>query len=352
MQLFIVPKGKAGGDVLAAIEESVQAHLDQMFEQDAKHSAIEHGVGRTGAGHDSGERKARVAAQLRECEAQMNFHAGRALDLAMQLVYAKGTDRVLGREYPGVDGKAIREDWKTHDLKRLYDRIVAEVGRGVDDEFEDTYQQALHKGFLDLILDDEFLRRITLPRNAPFTERSKGGTTAGADMTLDHGDFRDALGFTALKTKSDFGQLPQATFPEFLMKADSMYYASDVKGSRRNMRWEHYASRDHESGRPYVVIGCEFFARLVRGIVDLSNNQRLWDDDFALRWHERSRHIVAETVWWHLLQRYEKGSKLAQMRPPEDMLREIRQRYRPAKVLDSYDSLHQTLKMESVPTPD
>ena len=101
MRLFIVPKGKAGGDVLAAIEESVQAHLDQMFEQDAKHSAIEHGVGRTGAGHESGERKARVPAQLRECEAHMNFHAGRALDLAMQLVYGKGTDRVLGREYPG-----------------------------------------------------------------------------------------------------------------------------------------------------------------------------------------------------------------------------------------------------------
>ena len=93
MRLFIVPKGKAGGDVLAAIEESVQAHLDQMFEQDAKHSSIEHGVGRTGIGHGPGESKARATGQLRECEAQMNFHAGRNLDLAMQLVYAKGTDR-------------------------------------------------------------------------------------------------------------------------------------------------------------------------------------------------------------------------------------------------------------------
>ena len=344
MRLFMVPKGKAGGDVLAAIEESVQAHLDQMFEQDAKHSAIEHGVGRTGAGHESGERKARVPAQLRECEAHMNFHAGRALDLAMQLVYGKGTDRVLGREYPGVDGKAIKKDRETHHLKALYDRIVAEVGRGVDDEFEDRYQRALHKCFLDVILDDEPLVRITLPRNAPFTEKSRGGTTSGAEMTHDHGDLRDLFGFVSLNSETDFAQLPQATFPEFLAKADSMYYASDLQGCRRNMRWEDYESRDHESGRPYVVIGCEFFARLVRGIVDLSNNQRLWDADFALRWHERSRHIVAETVRLHLLQRYEKGSKLAQMRPPEDMLREIRQRYQPAKVLDSYDSLHRTVK--------
>ena len=68
----------------------------------------------------------------------------------MQLVYGKGTDRVLGREYPGVDRKAIKKDRKTHDLKRLYDRIVAQVGRGVDDEFEDTYQQALHRGIVYL----------------------------------------------------------------------------------------------------------------------------------------------------------------------------------------------------------
>ena len=352
MQIFFTPKGKAGGDVLAAIEESVQAHLDQMFEQDAKHSAIEHGVGRTGAGHDSGERKARVAAQLRECEAQMNFHAGRALDLAMQLVYAKGTDRILGREYPGVDGKVISKDRKTHELKALYDRIVAEVGRGVDDEFEDSYRRALHKGFLDVILDDEPLVRITLPRNAPFTEKSRGGTTSGAEITHDHGDLRDLFGFVSLNSETDFGQLPQATFPEFLAKADSMYYASDLQGRRRNMRWEDYASRDHESGRPYAVIGCEFFARLVGGIVDLSDNQRLWDDDFALRWHERSRHIVGETVGRHLVQRYEKGSELAPMRSPEDMLREIRQAYRPAKVLDSYESLHRTVKLESVSGDD
>ena len=205
---------------------------------------------------------------------------------------------------------------------------------------------------MDVILDDEPRVRITLPRNTPFTEKSRGGTTSGAEVTHDHGDWRDLFGFVSLNPKSDFGQLPQATFPEFLAKADSMYYASDLQGCRRNMRWEDYASRDHESGRPYAVIGCEFFARLVSGIVNLSDDQRLWDDDFALRWHERSRHIVGETVRLHLVQRYEKGSELAQMRTPEDMLSEARQSYQPAKVLDSYDSLHITVRLESVSGDD
>ena len=258
----------------------------------------------------------------------------------------------LGTRVPGVDGKAIKKDRETHHLKALYDRIVAEVGRGVDDEFEDRYRRALHKDLLDVILDDEPLVRITLPRNAPFTEKSRGGTTSGAEMTYDHGDLRDLFGFVSLNSETDFGQLPQATFPEFLAKADSMYYASDLQGRRRNMRWEDYASRDHESGRPYAVIGCEFFARLVVGIVDLSDNQRLWDDDFALRWHERSRHIAGETVGLHLVQRYEKGSELAPMRAAEEMLQEARQSYQPPKILESYDSLHHPVRLESVSGDD
>lgn len=49
------------------------------------------------------------------------------------------------------------------------------------------------------------------------------------------------------------------TFGEFLKKADAVYYADDVRGPRKNMRWAHYNARDHEYGeRPHVVAGIMF----------------------------------------------------------------------------------------------
>ena len=86
----------------------------------------------------------------------------------------------------------------------------------------------------------------------------------------------------------------------------------------------------------------------VRGIVEVSNKQRLWHDDFARRWHERSRYIVSRRVELLVAQRYRKGGKLAEMRPVEEMLRKAREIYRPAGALDSYDLQHRRVELDRV----
>ena len=113
------------------------------------------------------------------------------------------------------------------------------------------------------------------------------------------------------------------------------------------MRWEHYAARDHEPGQPYVVIGCAFFARLVRGVVGVSNNQRLWHDDFAVRWHERSNYIVSRRVDSLIAQRYQDGGELPEMRPVDELLGEAREMYRRVDVRESYRFLHRRLELTS-----
>ena len=331
-----------------ALRESIQAHFEQMFQQDAKLNVLNYAVGRTRTpmGHPPDD-FVQAMVQQRECEAQMNFHAGRALELGLHLVYAKGTDRLMGRETPAVEAKVIKKDRGSHSLVKLYNRIVNEVGRGVRRELEHVYQQALHKGVFDFEVDGKVVRRGAVPRNNPFYERVELTQVDGAERSVDHST--ESFGFYE-PSKSGFCLGPPEDFRGLLTRVDAMYYEPDVSGPRRGIRWEHYAARDHEPGRPYIVVGILFFARLVQAVVRLSYNQRLWNDDFALRWHERRSYNVDTRLKVDLNQRYEEND-LSKLRSPEDMVQRLRRLSGPAKVPASYDSLHETLKVVTKPPP-
>ncbi len=70
------------------------------------------------------------------------FHAGKAVELATQLIYAFGADWVMRREYPGVAERTIEKDINQgHDLGRLYHRILGEMKyRDMKNALEDSYQ--------------------------------------------------------------------------------------------------------------------------------------------------------------------------------------------------------------------
>lgn len=287
---FHTPIGRAGSDQVDAMEESVNAHLEQMFLQRVKQDLLFFGVGRTTMRDDNVRR---LDAQRRECEGQMVFHAGRALELSMQIIYARGSDRIIGREFPGVDKKILREDLKSHDLLALYTRIIDLGMSDLDKAFEDKYQHAVHRGIVS-IYDGRQTLDIWTQDQRPFTERSTGNLADGEEYTMDHVDFRDL--FMRPDGTSDFAKMSERTFEEFLKKADSVYYERDVAKKRRNMRWGGYSSRDHEVGRSYVVVGVYFFARLVHGIIELSGQPWTWHKDYLKRRIEREHHSVMKRM--------------------------------------------------------
>ena len=316
MQMFQTPEGKAGSDQVDSMIESVHAEIEQMFDQSAKGKTLEFGVGRTTAYSTAPDVKIQLDAQKRECEAQIVFHAGRALELALQIIYARGTDRILGREYPGIDRKQMQKDTKKHELTWLYNKILRELSsRNMKDGFEDVYQHALHSGVVDLYLGETLLDSFYWPENEPFREGVQARITDGAEMTLDHSSITDVM--RALLSRgigeSQFDHMPYDTFEEFLKKADAVYYESDSNEKRRNMRWANYSARDHESGRPYVVVGTEFFARLVKGIIELSHNQSTWHQDFTQRWHERRRHDIRKLMETHARQNFKEKIEFPEM---------------------------------------
>ncbi len=100
------PEGAAGEDTRFAIEESVNSHLERMFMQAAKNDALGYSIGRA-SGHGAGPSEHRRFQALRaECDAAVSFHAGRALDLALQLFFAVTSNQIFGRasrENPGAD---------------------------------------------------------------------------------------------------------------------------------------------------------------------------------------------------------------------------------------------------------
>ena len=104
------------------------------------------------------------------------------------------------------------------------------------------------------------------------------------------------------------------------------------------MRWAHYSARDHERGRPYVVVGTRFFARLVQGLVGMAAEQWMWHPQLARRWHERRRMIVQDVVKGHMAQSFTGNPELPSMTAVDEMMESFRSR-RSART-DDYDSLH------------
>lgn len=351
MKTFVTPTGKAGCDQIDAMEESVQTEIEQMFSQSAKRAALEHAVGRTGLRPYQADGKIQLDAQKRECEAQVAFHAGRALELAMHLVYARGADRILGREYPGVDSAMVVKDRRSHSLLQLYGRIITELtDRDMASAFEDVYLESLHCGVFDIYLDDNLKYSFKVAANTPFREISKGGIMDGAELTLDHSQgFGELLGVKIDRGLSKFEQMPHDTFEAFLKKTDAVYYEADSNGTRKNIRWAHYSSRDHEYGRPYVIVGCDFFARLVCGVVGLSHEPWTWDEGFARRWHARSQYIIGKLMRAHLKQNYEEDVVLPEMKSIESSMLWFRESVRKLRPLEMFDLLHTPYKLTSEP---
>ena len=136
------------------------------------------------------------------------------------------------------------------------------------DALEHVYQKALHRGLVDIRVDGERVGMFCRPEDLPFRETATSRISDGTEMTLDHVGVE---GLFIAQRGSEFSEMREDTFENFLTKADQSYYERDMPNAKRrdDMRWSHYSARDHEPGRPYVVIGPEFFARLVRGIVQL-----------------------------------------------------------------------------------
>ena len=323
MEQYITPTGRAGSDQIDAMTESVQSELEQMFFQVAKLKSLIHGVGRTGITSDGPDSKIKLQAQKRECQAQTASHGGRAIELAMHILYARGMDRILGREYPGVCPKQMKKDRKNHSLKSLYDRICNEFdGRDMQKAFEDAYQTTLHSGLTDLYCDGELVETFLSLNNVPFREVAERAVIEDAERTLDHLDGVDNLFGNQADGNSEFSKIPDS-FASFLAKADAAYYESDTDGKRRNIQWMNYNARDHESARPYVIIGDEFFARLVKGILDLANQRWTWHNDFKNRWHERRQSIIGKLVETHIEQNYTQPVDLPEMIAIEDAILQL-----------------------------
>lgn len=325
MQYYQKPPGdSAGSDQVDALEESVQAHIEQMFDQVAKRNVLDFGVGRTTTKRSTND--TRLDAQRRECDAQTMFHAGRALELALQVVYARGANRIIGREYPGVSKDEIKRDREGgHGLRRLYQQIIDDLDcRDMESAFEDVYQTALHKGIIDIYFDGKLVTSLLQLKDLPFSETAVHSMSSGVEYTLDHSSAKDLI-FPANTEPSEFSKMPYRTFVEFLKKADASYYESDIpdkegNSRRSNMRWAHYSARDHEYGRPYVVVGVEFFARLVRGIITLSNQAWVWDKAFAERFMARHQSYAIENIKVIANQNFKDEVRLPEPIPVESLL--------------------------------
>ena len=156
-------------------------------------------------------------------------------------------------------------------------------------------------------------------------------------MTLDHlGDTVDLVGLS--NEESDFSKIPEDTFTGFLAKADVTYYGG------KNMHWSRYSARDHEYGRPYVVIGSEFFGRLVQGIVQLSNQPGVWGESFSRRFHERRQYNIMGLMETHANQNFDEPIELPPMISIDEAMK--RHHWPLQRSRSRYDFLHQKLELE------
>ena len=330
MYTFQTPVGRAGSDQLYGILESINSHLERMFFQAAKRSILKHGVGRTTSTAEGIDSKVQLHAQQRDCDAVITFHAGKAVELSMQLVYAHGTDRIMGREYPGVRENTINKDvGRGHDLVRLYHRILAAMhDRDMKHAFEGVYQKAINRGINGVFIDGKFSWwEFATVEDMPFREEAIRFVGDGMEVTTDHTEAGEIL-FPRTQS-TDFTRMPLETFDQFLGKADAAYYEGDIpdkegRTSRKNMRWADYSARDHEYGRVYAVAGTAFFARLVNELVSLAHQQWIWHEEFALRWWQRRKYNVHQLLEAHVKQNFQEEIEFPDMIAAEEAMASCR----------------------------
>ena len=321
MKFFQTPKGRAGMDQLDGIQESISSHLERMFLQSAKRNLLQYELGNTTSTTEGNNRKMQLYIKQRGCNAAIMFHAGRSVELSMQLIYAFGTDRIMGRENPKVKKSEITRDRRSHSLNDLRERILKDLpDRDLESALEDAYQIALNQGLLNVLVDGSPSCLVfETVEDAPFREMTTNYIADGLELTADHIEFKDLLFYRSVR--SEFSKMSIDTFPEFLSKADKSYYETS------NLRWSDYSARDHEHGRPYVVVGINFFARLVRELVKLANQQWIWDDNLALRWWGRRKHRIRSLLDNHAKQNFREQIEFPEMIPPEEDMKRYREIY-------------------------
>ena len=321
MQTFQTPRGEAGIDQIIALQESIQSQVEQMFAQQAKKDSIEFGLAAKPRS-DVADETVRINARIRECEALITFHAGRALELALHVLYARGANRILGREFEGMtpdEQKQLNKDRNTHDLHSVYRLILKDVKHGnIKVALEYRYQQTLHKGGVDINVDDDVISSLLIGDDVPFHEKVMTGITDGTEKTFDQSDVnRSSL---PKIVDSDFTKMPLRSFEDFLKKADSVYYGL------KNARWAHYTARDHQYGRQYVVVGTKFFARLVQQVVNLSGQAWLWNNKHLDRFIVRHTYNVKKRVAALIGQNFVEEVELSELRSIEEMREFFRSR--------------------------
>ena len=265
----------------------------------------------------------------------------------MSIVYARGVDRILGREYPDVSDEQMKKDRASHGLHSLYERIRQDLSdRNIDDAFEDIYHRALHEGIVDVVLDEKVISSVLERQDSPFWEINTSKLMDGAELTLDHSKFEDLFNF--LDGTSKFMQIPTDTFEQFLTKADALYYETDLGTKRRrNMRWSHYAARDNEYSRPRVTIGIRFFGRLIKAIVELSNQQWMWDEGFLRRWHARRQYNIKNLMKIHAMQNFNVGISFPEMISVQDAMKQAPKSEASENLKRGYDGLHTNLSFKT-----
>ena len=126
------------------------------------------------------------------------------------------------------------------------------------------------------------------------------------------------------------------------------FYERDMAKRRDDMRWSHYSARDHETGRPYAVIGSEFFARLVKGIVHLSHQRWTWNQEFAQCRYQHLQYNAMETMKALAQQHLSEPVELPEPMPIDEAMRVLGGVGEPARHAPrgGYDYLHSALEFE------
>ena len=349
MKTWHTPKGAAGSDQVYAMEESAHAEIEKMFSQAAKRNVLDYGIERTVNRPDSADISLRQSAQRRECDSGIVFHAARALEITLNVLLARATNRIPGREHPDMseDQKdQIHKERRTHGLKPLHERIVglngSPSGQHLKCAMEDIYQQTLHEGITDVFVDGERLGQFVLEvARIPFFRKMMGGLRDGSEITTDHvKNYSDVI--FALEREP----IIPGTFENFLEEADRAYYESDLTGKGRNLSWARYGARDHEPGRGYVTVGIIFFSLLTQRIMDLSHWQQwTWQVDFARRWHERRQYQIQTKFEAQLRQGFVSQVELPPMKSIEETMQMAVGRGYSSPGNQSYERHHKWIKL-------
>lgn len=282
--------GALGADQAEALKAEVLLHLDLMREFDHRRDKPPRALTRI-------EHKTLHRVQ---CDFRVTWHAGRALELALHAVYAVANNKILGRRYPKADPKQVGDERSDrHSVTSLYEKLIASRSNthpDLDQVLEHLYREAFHRGFEDVLVDDEWRLRFITEPDIPFCVTSVQQYGHGREVTIDHsvGHFYNlsdvTMNFPNMPPRFQekmgedirrFWELPDDTFSNFLAKADKAYFG------KRPMRWADYWWRDHEDFRPYIRVGSSFFDRLVENLINVAQETWIMEESYFERQMER-----------------------------------------------------------------